>query len=289
MEYIFMFADIKISIQSQVVIKMTSEMEDFISLNNNDIDCCVKVCQRNEVNYHSRKHMIGEDLIQEYYQENGKKYCELKGGNKGPIGCVSYDDNYKYFICTLNQYKFQSDLYVMSTIMRTLPLRAIFLHYNTLFFHASQISINGKGILFTAASGIGKSTQAKLWHRFENAHIVCNDRTLVRKINNQWCTYGYPLDGSEPVISNEKNKLGAIVLLKQGKENTIEKKSIVKIVTLLIEQIVLDTWDYEMRDKAISLLFELVNEIPVYVLTCTPDQKAVNALKKQLQIEGVFS
>lgn len=288
MKYIFMFADIKFSIHTDVEVEITNEMENFVSINDNNIDCYIEICQKNEVNYHSRNYMIGEDLIQEYYQEDGKMFCELKGGDKGPIGCVSYDKSFKYFICTLNQYKFQSNLYMMSIIVRTLPIRAIFLHFHTLFFHASQISVNGIGILFTAASGVGKSTQAKLWHEFENAHIVCNDRTLVRKKNDQWCTYGYPLDGSEPVMSNEKNKLGAIVLLKQGKENRIEKFSIVKMVSLLIEQIVLDTWNYEMRDKALALLFELVNEIPVYVLTCTPDQRAVNVLKNQLQKEGVI-
>lgn len=50
-----------------------------------------------------------------------------------------------------------------------------------LFFHAAQITYQETGILFAGPSGAGKTTQAKLWERFRNARIICNDRTLLRK------------------------------------------------------------------------------------------------------------
>ncbi|MGN1181742.1 MAG: hypothetical protein ACI4SR_01960 [Faecalibacillus sp.] len=288
MKCIFMFADIVFCICSNKKIEIDNEMNRFMLSDSYDNHFDVEILLNDKYNDFSRCYQIGDDLIQAYYLENRKMICELKGGDKGAIGYSLYDKNYDYFQCFLNQYHFDTNLFVLRKILRTLPMRAIFLHYQALFFHASQISINGVGILFTAPSGTGKSTQARLWERFESAHIVCNDRTIVRKINDQWMTYGYPLDGSQPVANNEKNRLGAIVILKQGKINVVERYNIAKMLSLLIEQIVLDTWNSEMKEKAMSLLVEVVKDIPVYVLTCTPDINAVMTLKKQLQKERVI-
>ena len=42
-------------------------------------------------------------------------------------------------------------------------LNQLLLHFRTLFFHASYAAWQGQGILFTAPSQTGKSTQAELW------------------------------------------------------------------------------------------------------------------------------
>ena len=35
--------------------------------------------------------------------------------------------------------------------------------YDTILFHGSVIAVDGEGYLFTAKSGTGKSTHARLW------------------------------------------------------------------------------------------------------------------------------
>ena len=71
----------------------------------------------------------------------------------------------------------------------------------------------------------GKTTQAKLWERFRNARIICNDRTLLRKQDGNWYSYGYPMDGSQPVRSGEVHVAGCIVLVKQSQngKSSIER------------------------------------------------------------------
>ena len=44
-----------------------------------------------------------------------------------------------------------------------LMVNSLLLHFQTLLFHASYIFHAGRGLLFTAPSGTGKSTQAGLW------------------------------------------------------------------------------------------------------------------------------
>ena len=164
-----------------------------------------------------------------------------------------------------------------------LPMREIFQHFQTVFLHASQIAIRGKGILFTAPSGTGKTTQAKLWKQYRGAEIICNDRTLTRKLDGLWHTYGYPIDGSEPVRSEKVNRLRCVVLLRQGLTNTIQPLPPARAVSLLMRQVVFDTWSGTARATAMQQLLSLVEDIPVFLLTCTPDERAVEMLEQKLK------
>lgn len=170
-----------------------------------------------------------------------------------------------------------------------MPIREIFLHFHTIFLHASQISYKGTGILFTAPSGIGKSTQAKLWKKYRSAEIVCNDRTLLQKDSEDWFTYGYPIDGSEPVRSSQINRLGCVILLNQGTMNEARRLRPAKAISLLMRQVVMDCWNGSARVGNMGLLAELTEDIPVYLLTCTPDERAVQVLETKLIEEGVIS
>ena len=141
---------------------------------------------------------------------------------------------------------------------RMLPMRAILLRFHTLFLHAAQVSLKGTGILFTAPSGTGKTTQAKLWKKYRNGQIVCSDRTLARKINGVWKTYGYPLDGSEPVRSGEVNRLGCIVLLRQDAVCRIERLRPAKAVGSLMQQAVMDCWDGDAKSQVMELFYSFL-------------------------------
>lgn len=170
-----------------------------------------------------------------------------------------------------------------------LPMREIFLRFGALFLHASQITYQGRGILFTAPSGTGKTTQAKLWQQYRGAEILCNDRTLTRKVDGAWRTYGYPLDGSEPVCSSAVNPLGAVVLLEQGRrENRVERLGPAKALPRLMRQVVLDCWSGEARAEAMELLITLMEDVPVYLLTCTPEEQAVETLEAKLMEDEVI-
>lgn len=133
-------------------------------------------------------------------------------------------------------------------------------------------------------SGIGKTTQAKLWKTFRPAQIICNDRTLIR--NGQ--TYGYPVDGSEPVISGETFSLGALVVLEQAPDNQIRQLKPREALLRLMPQVVYDQWNHDAVTAATQQILDLIQQYPVYLLSCTPTQNAVTCLEQQLTKDGVL-
>ena len=53
-------------------------------------------------------------------------------------------------------------------------------------------------------------------------------------------------------------------------------------VTFLMRQVVFDYWKGQAREKVMDLLFTLLEDIPIFLLTCTPDKRAVDILEKKL-------
>lgn len=225
----------------------------------------------------------GEDLLLEYYTEKDRILCL----SKGSIGCylavAVCNYNYENIVCYLDN-EHASSLNSVGSLLRLIPTKTILQKRDTCFFHASQIAVQGKGILFLGPSGMGKTTQAKLWRTFRSAQIICNDRTLIR--NGQ--TYGYPLDGSEPVISGETFPLGSLVLLEQGPKNEIRQLTPREALLRLMPQMVIDQWNQDAVTAATQQLLDLISQYPVYLLRCTPTQDAVACLEQQLTKDGVL-
>ena len=62
------------------------------------------------------------------------------------------------------------------------------LSYDTILFHGSVIAVDGEGYLFTAKSGTGKSTHARLWREnFGDRAVMVNDDKPPVMDNERWC------------------------------------------------------------------------------------------------------
>lgn len=66
------------------------------------------------------------------------------------------------------------------------------LSYDTLLFHGSVVAVDETGYLFTAKSGTGKSTHARLWREYlgERAVMVNDDKPLLQITKNGVIAYG---------------------------------------------------------------------------------------------------
>ena len=147
--------------------------------------------------------------------------------------------------------------------------------YDTLMIHGSAISVDGEGYLFTAKSGIGKSTHVKLWQELlgDRAVIVNDDKPFIRMSENEARVYGTPYSGKEGLNTNISVPLKAICILERSEENRIEQINFRETFPILIQQTYHPS-DREMFDRMFNLLDRLKLFVKFYRLSCNKKLEA---------------
>ncbi|HUU41742.1 MAG TPA: hypothetical protein VMW42_12455, partial [Desulfatiglandales bacterium] len=133
------------------------------------------------------------------------------------------------------------------------------------YLHASGIIFEGNGLLFVGHSDAGKSTIVKLMRK--KAEILCDDRMAFRRLPEGFRIYGTWSHGEVPEVSPRSAPLRAVFFLEKSLENRvvpIEDKSLIfkSLLACLIKPFVTKDW----WDKMITLIDELVKEVPCYSL-----------------------
>ena len=164
----------------------------------------------------------------------------------------------------------------------TICLPQLLLPFRALIFHASYIDDHGSGILFTAPSGTGKSTQAELWRIYRGARVLNGDKAGVT-LRETPMAHGLPFSGTSNICENVSLPLRAIVVLSQAPVNTVRRLRPSEAVAalcsnLFVDQVISEEWNF-----ALNLLLDLVASVPVYALACTPYERAVQTLEQVLK------
>lgn len=182
------------------------------------------------------------------------------------------------------QYPMQKDVFLFEhfNIWNYMAFENPLLYYQAFILHSSFISWQNNGILFTAPSGTGKSTQADLWKKYEDADIYNGDRTIIRKIDGKYYGFGSPYAGSSGIYRNEAAPIKAIVVIEQGPDNVIRRLHGREAFLPLFRETLMNTWNKEYMEKMTDLLMDAACQIPVYHLSCRPDQDAVNTVKNEI-------
>ena len=167
-------------------------------------------------------------------------------------------------------------------LLAVISIESILLSFRAFILHASFIRWKNKAILFSAPSGTGKSTQADLWERYENAEIINGDRAAVRIKNNQWSAFGLPVAGSSRIYKNESAQVAAIIILRQGKHCSLRRAEPREAFTLIYSETTVHVWDEDYQVKILDLLEKFVLAVPIYIYECTPDREAVEILKQEM-------
>ncbi|MGM9681686.1 MAG: hypothetical protein ACI3XR_09300 [Eubacteriales bacterium] len=167
----------------------------------------------------------------------------------------------------------------------TLPLAALcarFAAFDAVLLHGSFVDWEGNGIVFTGPSGIGKTTQAKLWEKYEGADIVNGDKVFLRMKDRTVYGFGSPWKGSSPYCLNRKAPLKAIIALRQGPHNSLRKLSSLETMEFFVPYVFLPHWDENAVTQALETLDRIVRQVPVCLLECRPDADAVKLVRDAL-------
>lgn len=166
----------------------------------------------------------------------------------------------------------------MRYLFSMLGMELILLRHNRICMHGALVRYQGEGMIFTGPSGIGKSTQSNLWEKYEHAEILNGDRVIIQE-DEQMIGHGSPYAGSSGIYRKEQAPIKAIIMLKQAKENHIERLTGIQAFKTLFPRFLVFSVD-EYTETLYNMIQRIVEEVPIYLLSCRPDQEAVELVKE---------
>ena len=206
---------------------------------------------------------------------NNRFYIYICNEKTGDINSIlSTDNNWSNFSLRYKKYTHIMEDAFAGTLGEIAFRNAILFHKG-IVMHASAINWDNKGIMFSAPSGTGKTTQANLWRKYMGAEILNGDRPAVRVLENKAMVYGTPWSGSVPEFTNSNAPLSAIIMLEQSPTNSIRELKKEEVLLYLMPRCFLPYHDKRLMDIAIENLGRIITSTPVYLLKCRPDKEAV--------------
>ena len=141
-----------------------------------------------------------------------------------------------------------------------------------IMLHGSAIAVDGKGYLFTAKSGTGKSTHTRLWREaFGDRAVMINDDKPFLRIEEQILVCGAPWSGKHGLHSNITVPLAGICILERGSKNAITAISPEEAMPMLLHQ---SHGAPQQAETLQLLLHQLAQRTPLWRMACTIDRQA---------------
>jgi hypothetical protein len=154
-----------------------------------------------------------------------------------------------------------------------------------ILFHGSCLALDGRGVLFTAKSGTGKSTHTRLWREVFGSRVeMLNDDKPFLRVTPQGVTaYGTPWQGKHNLGRNTAVPLHGICVLCRGEENRIEPITPREALPMLLQQ-TFTPEDPQAMVRTLALVQQLSKTVGLYRLYCNMDPQAAMVAR-----DGIFS
>ena len=150
------------------------------------------------------------------------------------------------------------------------------LYYNGFYLHSSAVEMDGKAYLFSAHSGVGKSTHTRLWQEIfgDAAQVFNDDKPALRRLDGRWYAYGTPWCGKDGINQNKKVPLAGICFLKRSSENRIRQLTAMEALQKILPQTTYRLRKPERMDLLLDHVEKIIREIPVFELENRPEPAA---------------
>lgn len=165
--------------------------------------------------------------------------------------------------------------YELTAVYRKIAEKLV--DYNIFLFHGSCLAVDGEAFIFTAKSGTGKSTHARLWReRFGDRCVMINDdKPLIEVTDSGVTVWGTPWNGKHRLGTNTSAPLSAICILERAEENSIRRQSLLAVFPTVFSQTYRFADPDKMR-KTLVLLETAMNRVGLYRLGCNMDPSAAD-------------
>ena len=150
------------------------------------------------------------------------------------------------------------------------------LSFDGVYLHASCVRMGDRAYLFSADSGVGKSTHTRLWQKTlgESVQIFNDDKPALRRLDGRWYAYGLPWCGKDGININMKVPLAGICFLKQDEQNEIRRLTSTEAIQRLMPQTLKNIKSIKKLDVTLNNFDKLIREIPIFELKNRPEPEA---------------
>ena len=163
------------------------------------------------------------------------------------------------------------------------------LRFDGMLLHASAVEYKNRAYLFSANSGIGKSTHTHLWLKYvKGTEILNDDKPAIRRIDNDFFAFGTPFSGKTDETKTTGAKIAAITFIERSTENKIIKLSSAEALPLIMGQTVRPSTSREHMEILLGFLDGLLKSVPIYKLYCDISREAVRTSFEELTGEKLF-
>jgi energy-coupling factor transporter ATP-binding protein EcfA2 len=162
-------------------------------------------------------------------------------------------------------------------------------HRQITLIHASTVIYKEKSILFLGESGTGKSTHSQLWlQNIPDTKLLNDDSPLLcLKDGKKVYACGSPWSGKTACYKNEQAPVAGIVRLSQAPYNQIKRLTGIAAIGALLPSCPPHfAYDDLLSDHVHKIISIVLQQIPVYSLSCLPDAEAAQLVFQTLKNEG---
>lgn len=176
----------------------------------------------------------------------------------------------------------------LSTIKQELFLSigAIFFYIaqlnNKFCIHSASMIYRDRVWLFSAQSGVGKSTHVNLWKKNLGVQIFNGDQNLVTEKDGELFVSGIPWCGTSETFMTGEYPLGGIILLKQAPTDYVEELDAENKISGPLHRFVSPMWKKEMIDMNLSFAEKLAEKAFICRLNCTMNDSAMTVMREAI-------
>ena len=195
---------------------------------------------------------------------------------------MNYDENYRNIEIWIDEDTF-TDAATAEYVYTGMIFLELAQRHGLLPLHGSAINYKGDVILFSAPSGTGKSTHARMWKYLfkDDVSWVNDDKPLLDVTDEGVYVYGAPFSGQYSSNTNDKKPLKAIVFLRQGIIDKVERLNEKDALKHLMINTLRPSEEL-LWDQALKHFEHIIKDIPIYMLDASLSTSAVKVIKKAI-------
>ncbi len=158
------------------------------------------------------------------------------------------------------------------------------LDFGGMMLHASAVGLEKRAYLFSANSGVGKSTHTAYWTElYKNAVIINDDKPALRFVDGELYVYGTPFSGKHNKSVNSRFLLGGICFLTRGSENEIESITPAEALQYILKQSI-SSYHADRVAKKLQIMDKVLANAKLYKMKCINDISAAKVSYEKMKV-----